>query len=81
MGDFQLREGGVRLVEQFGAVDEDERAVALGGGVGRHVGEDDGLAGACRGDQERTLAACPEGFADLVDGGGLIGTKGEHVRE
>ena len=71
----------VALLQELGAVDEDERAVALGGGAGRHVGEHDGFAGACRGDQQGTLAASPEGFADLVNGGLLVWTKGEHVRE
>jgi hypothetical protein len=64
----------VALLQELGTVYEDERAVALGGGAGCHVGKHDGLTGACRGDQQGTAAACSEGFADLVNGGLLVWT-------
>ncbi len=71
----------VALLQEFGAVDEDKRAIALGRSRGRDVGEHDGLARARRSDQQGLAAACSEGFADLVNGGLLVWTEREHVRE
>jgi hypothetical protein len=74
-------ESAVTLLQEFLPMDKDKGAIALGRCRCRDVGEGDCLAGACRGNEQGTPTASPEGVAHLVNGGLLIGTEVEHVRE
>ena len=72
-------EGAAGLIDQLLAVHEDADPVAADGGLLGDVDEGVGLAAAGGQHEQDAAEASHVGAADLGDGGGLEGTKGDHV--
>ena len=66
MGDANALQSGTDLIEDFTAVRDDDHARSPLENLGRDVGEEDCLAGACGADRKRAVCTRSEGPSDIV---------------